>query len=252
MPAKRVFQELPIDRVRTGTTCREPEEDRALQELSDSVKDHGLLQPLLVRSDGSEGFLCIIGGRRLQAARLAGLTTVSCLVIDGETSQADVLEKQLVENIHRKDLGPIERANAYAELMQLRGWSQRELARRIHIDQSTVSDTLALLKLAPPVRDLVEAEQLPPSTAVTLKDEPPAVQVEEARRMAEEGTSRAEARRRGKAQPKVFNLQTPAGWKVSVTATRSRASRAELLAELEGLVAQLRGADPQEGRKLAA
>src|SRR5947207_2669643 len=82
-----------------------------IQEMAVTVKDHGLLQPLLVRHDGRGGFICIIGGRRLQAARLAGLDTVSCLLIDGETSQADVLEKQLVENLQRKDLGPVERAN---------------------------------------------------------------------------------------------------------------------------------------------
>jgi ParB family chromosome partitioning protein len=224
-----------------------------LQELAESVKGHGLLQPLLVRSDGAEGWTCIVGGRRLQAARLAGLTTVACLVIDAETSQADVIETQLVENIHRKDLGDVERANAFAELMQLRGWSQRELGRRLSIDHAVVSRALSLLEQPDEVQDLVQAGKLSASTARTLKDETPDVQVAEAQRMATEGTTAAEAKQRGKPQPKVFDkLTTPGGWKVVVTATRSRASRAELLAELEGLVAELRGDDQQEVPKLAA
>jgi hypothetical protein len=107
-----------------------------------------------------------------------------------------------------------------------------------------------LLDLPPSVQDLVDTDRLPPSTALTLRDESAEVQEREAQRMAQDGTSRSEARKRGKPQPKTFALTTPGGWSVVVTALKAKATRAEMLTELEGMMVVLK--KPQEGPRLAS
>lgn len=120
-----------------------PEE---LQELADSIRQLGILQPLTVRSDGVQWEL-IAGERRLRAARLAGLTQVPCIVVEADEQRSSVLA--LVENIQRRDLDFLEEALALSRLIEQFDLSQEECARRVGKSQSAIANKLRLLRLSP-------------------------------------------------------------------------------------------------------
>ena len=118
----------------------------ALDELSDSIRQHGILQPLSVRR-GAEGLELVSGERRLRAARLAGLSQVPCMVVDVDQESSSLLA--LVENLQRRDLDFWEEALALDQLIHTYSLSQEEAARRIGKSQSAVANKLRLLKLSP-------------------------------------------------------------------------------------------------------
>lgn len=128
-----------------------------LQELAASVREHGILQPLLVRPHGTR-FQLVAGERRWRAAKLAGLTQVP--VVIQEVPDDRLLEITLVENIQREDLNPLEVARAFDRLIRELGLSQEEIAQRTGKDRSTISNTLRLLKLPPDVQQLVAEHRL--------------------------------------------------------------------------------------------
>ncbi len=120
-----------------------------LRELAGSIREFGILQPLIVREgdlgpDGAQRFVIIAGGRRRAAAELAGLTHLPVFVRDEEGARIRVL--QLIENLQRQDLNPIDEANAFQELMEIERLSPVQLAGRLHISEQTVRDRLGLLK----------------------------------------------------------------------------------------------------------
>lgn len=120
-----------------------------LRELAGSIGEFGILQPLIVREgdlgpDGAQRFVIIAGGRRRAAAELAGLTHLPVFVRDEEGARVRIL--QLIENLQRQDLNPIDEANAFQELMDLERLSPVQLAGRLHISEQTVRDRLGLLK----------------------------------------------------------------------------------------------------------
>jgi ParB family chromosome partitioning protein len=115
-----------------------------LQGLADSIKEKGVIQPLVVRADTS-GYLLIVGERRWRSARMAGLKQVPVVV--KEVSEAEMLELALVENIQREDLNPLEKAEAYYRLMTEFGLTQQQVARRLGHDRSTVANFLRLRNL---------------------------------------------------------------------------------------------------------
>ncbi len=127
-------------------TSINPEE---LQGLADSIREHGLLQPLVVSRDGA-AYRLIAGERRLQAARLAGLQAVP--VVIREAQARDRLELALVENIQRADLNPVEEAQAYRRLVDEHHLTQEEVARRVGKSRAAVSNSLRLLSLEPEIR----------------------------------------------------------------------------------------------------
>lgn len=118
--------------------------EETLEELSESIKRHGILQPLVVTKDET-GYTLIAGERRLRAAIKAGLTEVPVSII--EATPQEIAEISLVENIQREDLGPVEEANAYEELMTSYGYTQQELAERVGKSRSYVANAVRLLKL---------------------------------------------------------------------------------------------------------
>jgi len=124
-------------------------DESKLQELSDSIKEKGILEPLIVRKV-SEGYELIVGERRWRAAQKAGLKEVPILVKEVEDREA--LELSLIENLQREDLNPIEEAEGLKRLIE-EGISQEELATRIGKDRTTLSNTLRLLKLPSEVRN---------------------------------------------------------------------------------------------------
>jgi ParB family chromosome partitioning protein len=128
--------------------------DRALEELVESVREKGVLQPLLVRKAG-DGYQLIAGERRWRAAQMAGLQRVP--VIIKESADPEAFELALVENIQRKDLNPVEEAEAYSRLHQEFRLSQEEIAKKIGRDRSTVANVMRLLKVPERIRtDLLE------------------------------------------------------------------------------------------------
>jgi ParB family chromosome partitioning protein len=173
---------------------REEFEPEALARLADSLKARGQLQPIRVRWDEDRGqYIIVCGERRWRAAELAGLPTMSCVILDGPVAPAELLALQLVENMLREDLRPIEQARAFRTLIDSNGWSTRQLAAELAVTQSDVVRALALLELPSPVQEQVEQGTLPPSTAYEIsKVEDPAAQAELAARVVSEGLSRQE------------------------------------------------------------
>lgn len=160
-PAGPVLRHLPIELVTPNPDQpRKQFEPALLRELADSLKLHGLLQPVVVTPHPHEPghYLLIAGERRWRAAQLAGLHELPAVIRD--TPESDRLELAVLENLQRLDLSPIEEAQAYRQLMDVRGYTQEQLAERISKDRSTVANALRLLKLPPKVQDLVQDGRL--------------------------------------------------------------------------------------------
>ena len=132
--------------------------EEALSELADSIKEHGLIQPLLVRPLGDERYQLVAGERRWRACRMLGLDEVPAIV--REMTDAEVMELALIENLQREDLTPLEEAAGYRDLMETYGLTQEEAAKRVGKSRSAVANTLRLLQLPEQVRLLVEEGRL--------------------------------------------------------------------------------------------
>jgi len=117
----------------------------ALAELAASIREHGLIQPLIVTQQGPERYQIVAGERRWQAARMAGLATVPAIVKEATPQQA--LELALVENIQRADLNPLEEASAFRQLVEEFGFTQEQVAERVGKSRVAVTNTLRLLRL---------------------------------------------------------------------------------------------------------
>ena len=185
-----VLRELPLDAVEPNP--RQPRvvfDPDALAELVASVREVGVLQPLVVRPlPGSDRFGLVMGERRWRAAREAGLSTVPAVV--RETGDRDLLRDALLENLHRADLNPLEEAAAYEQLISDAGCTQEELAARIGRSRPQISNTLRLLRLTPPVQRRVAAGVLSAGHARALLSLPdPAAQETLASRVVAEGLS---------------------------------------------------------------
>jgi ParB family chromosome partitioning protein len=150
--------EIPIEAVTPNPhQPRRQFNETSLNELAASVKSNGLIQPIVVRRTGDD-YQLVAGERRLRAAKLAGLTTIPAIVRDIDSfTQA---QQALVENIHREDLNPMERAAAYKALIGQLGLTQGELATRLGEDRSTIANFLRLLELAEPVKNLIRDGKL--------------------------------------------------------------------------------------------
>src|SRR5947209_6566898 len=138
-------QDLPIEDITANPNQpRKSFEDSSLQELAESLRRSGVLQPVVVRKIGDK-YQLIVGERRWRAARMAGLSHVPAVV--RETTDAETLELALVENLLREDLNPMEEAEAYQRLLTDFAWTQEQLGQRVGRDRSTVANCLRLLRL---------------------------------------------------------------------------------------------------------
>jgi ParB family chromosome partitioning protein len=159
--------EVEIDRlVPSRFQPRRDFSEDALKELADSIREQGIVQPIVVVSRG-ERFEIVAGERRWRAARLAGLTKVPVTVRD-KSSDRDLLEAALVENVQREDLNPLEAAEAYARLKAEFELTQEMIAERVGKDRTTVANSLRLLKLSAPVRDRIRTGELSAGHAKAL------------------------------------------------------------------------------------
>ena len=132
-------------------------DESKLAELADSIREHGLIQPLIVRQEG-QGYTLIAGERRWRASQLAGLSTVPVVV--KEASPQAMLELALIENIQRADLNPIEEALAYQQLIDDFGLTQEAVAGRVGKSRPTVANIVRLLNLPQSVQEAVNNEQI--------------------------------------------------------------------------------------------
>lgn len=152
------FLELSIDAITPNPYQPRTHMDRQrLEELADSIRLHGLVQPLLVARDG-ERFVLIAGERRWRAAGLAGLSTVPVVVKEAAPQQ--MLELAIIENVVRADLSPLEEAVAYRQLIEEFGLSQADVATRVGRSRVSVTNTLRLLNAPDRVRDALAASQI--------------------------------------------------------------------------------------------
>ncbi len=183
------FAELPIAQVTPNAVQpRQVFDEEAMAELVHSIKEVGLLQPVVVRKTGPEQYELVMGERRLRASQQAGLTTIPAII--RETDDVDMLRDALLENLHRSQLNPLEEASAYAQLLDDFSCTHEELASRIGRSRPQISNTLRLLKLSPAVQRRVAAGVLSAGHARSLLAiEDPDLQDRLAQRVVAEGIS---------------------------------------------------------------
>ncbi len=154
VPRGTPLQELPVERLVTGQfQPRKGFPEAGLAELAASIREHGVVQPLVVVPRG-DSFEVVAGERRLRAARLAGLATVP-VVVREKPSDRDMLELALVENLQREDLNPVEEAEAYGRLREEFSLTQEQIATAVGKDRATVANSLRILRLPTSVKNLV-------------------------------------------------------------------------------------------------
>ncbi|WP_440328174.1 ParB/RepB/Spo0J family partition protein [Mitsuokella multacida] len=192
-PAKDQVQEIAANEIRANRyQPRQNFDEAALENLSESIRQYGILQPLIVRRLPEKGYELIAGERRLRAARKAGLEKVPALV--REYNDAEISEIALIENIQRENLNIIEEAEAYAFLMQNFQLTQEMLAKKVGRSRPHIANSLRLLELAEPVQDKLVAGELLMGQArplLALKDE--ALQIKAAEHILAEHLSSRQA-----------------------------------------------------------
>lgn len=158
--------QLPVEQILPGDAQpRQRFDDVALAELAESIRAHGIIQPIVVRQrplqnqpGGAMQYEIIAGERRWRAAQKAGLKTIPVVISDA--AENDILTLALVENLQREDLNPIEEAEAFHRLHETMGYTQQEIAEAVGKDRTTVANSLRLLKLPAPVRQQVLSGEL--------------------------------------------------------------------------------------------
>lgn len=192
---EQTSSEIDIDQIATNPDQpRSKFDEKKLEELAESIRAQGILQPVLVRRLGSS-FQLVAGERRLLAAQRAGLLKVPAFV--REVPDDRLLELSLVENIQREQLNPIEEAQAFQNLIDTLDTTQEELAGQLGKERSTVANALRLLKLPPAVRLLVAEGSLTPGHARALlaSNASPAEMTRAANQMVKKGWSVRDAER---------------------------------------------------------
>lgn len=215
--------------------------DAALAELADSIRQHGVLQPLLVRPIFGGGYQIVAGERRWRAARMAGVTEVPAVV--REMNDSEVMQLALIENLQREDLSPLEEAQGYQSLIETYDFTQEEVANTVGKSRPTVTNALRLLNLPKEILDMVASGKLSAGHARTLLSFPTAesmlkaariaaeqgISVRELERMAKKAAEQSKLKGRDKSKPKVryyeeveLALHDHLGRKVQVSGTKKR------------------------------
>ena len=180
---------LPISQVEScAAQPRKLFDPDALADLADSIRQHGIIQPLTVRKLQSGYYQIIAGERRWRAARMAGLTQVPAVVIEADDRKA--MELAMIENLQREDLNPMEEAAGFQKLMADFGLTQEECAERVGKSRPAVANALRLLGLPEPIQAMVEDGRLSAGHARTLVSvADPAIQQKIAEKVANDGLS---------------------------------------------------------------
>ena len=158
---------LPISQVEScSSQPRKTFDPAALSDLAESIRQHGVIQPLTVRKLSSGYYQIIAGERRWRAAKMAGLREIPAMIIEADDRKA--MELAMIENLQREDLNPMEEAEGYRTLMEQYGMTQEETAERVGKSRPVIANALRLLKLSPAVRKMVENGTLSAGHARTL------------------------------------------------------------------------------------
>lgn len=191
----RTFGKVEVDRIIPDPNQpRTDFDDNEIQRLAESIRAHGQLHPIRVRWNETVGKWTIVSGeRRWRATTIAGLPTIDCFFVEGDVTEPEIREQQLVENLLRKDLNPLEEAKAYSSLMQLNDWNGKQLAQSLRVTTSRISRSLALLDLPESVQRQVESGTLPKSSAYEISKLPSS---QTQARLAEESTAVGESHAR--------------------------------------------------------
>lgn len=232
--ALRNFGTLAIESVMPDPEQPRTEfDEEQIARLAKSITDKGQLHPIHVRwSEQHAKWIIISGERRFRATKAAGLPTINCQFEENELSKTQILEQQLIENLLREDLKPIEEAKAFSELMELNGWNGKELSEAIRVTTSKITRSLALLKLPGDIQEQVEAGQLSSRAAYELSKLDSEEQIRAAMESGQsDGASVSVARahsqvrqRKGKTASKPRGVKqtftTEEGWKITVSSSR--------------------------------
>ena len=183
------FSEIDLNQIKPNAKQpRQVFEEEALTELTFSLKEIGLLQPIVVRAVGTNEYEIVAGERRFRAAKLAGFTKIPALIRD--TLDTHMLRDALLENLHRAQLNPLEEAAAYQQLLEDFGGTQEELAAKLGRSRPQVTNTMRLLKLPPTVQKRVAAGVLSAGHAKALLGLAQSIDIENlASRIVAEGLS---------------------------------------------------------------
>jgi len=223
-------QQIQLDQIRPNPfQPRRTFDEASLEELSDSIRRQGVLQPVVVRPMG-DSYELIVGERRWRASAKAGLKEIPAIV--RHVSDEEMMAQALVENIQREDLNPIEEAHAYRQLMQLAGLTQEELAAMVGKKRPTVANSLRLLSLTAEVQGMVLEGKLSAGHAKVLLSLEGKEQVKAALQVVEEGLSVRETERL---------VQSLMKKKVPRGTTKKQSSLSPQLAQVENLLQEALG-----------
>lgn len=251
--ALRSFGTLAIENLMTDPgQPRVDFDDGEIENLARSILEKGQFHPIRVRwSEQHEKWVIISGERRYRAAKRAGLATIDCFFQEGELSQTEVLEQQLVENLLREDLKPIEEAKAFRSLMALNAWTAKELSQALRVSSAKIARSLALLKLPADVQEMVERGSVSSRAAYEASKLESAEQQRRAISNADNRTGGASIERvqrqvrsrKGAASERVRGTKqtftTEGGWKVTVTSGR-KGNYHEIEAALQQAIDEVR------------
>ena len=188
-PAATVVRGVDVDLIELNPyQPRARIDPRKFEELVASVKEKGIIQPIILNRLDGERYVLIAGERRLKAFKAAGKTTIPAITMD--VSEEEMLELAVIENIQREDLNPIEEARAYRMLQEKFDLTQEEISRKMGKDRSTIANALRLLNLPEEIQEMVQDQQLSSGHArAILSLETPLVQVSFAREVVKKGLS---------------------------------------------------------------
>lgn len=184
------FALIPLDQIKPNPSQpRTSFDEAALEDLAASIKEVGVLQPVLVRAR-DDGFELVAGERRWRAARIAGLSDIPAVIRDENEEKWHNLTEALIENVQREELGPLEQAAAFGQLMEDFGWTHEQVGERVSKSRSTITNALRLLQLPAAIQGLIERGDLSAGHAkalVGIEDQAYAEHI--AKRAAAEGWS---------------------------------------------------------------
>ncbi len=239
------YRLIPLDRVHPN-----PEQPRervgSLAPLAESIKENGILQPIVVRRIGAKDFQIIAGERRHAAARLAGLREIPCF--ERQADEGKTLELALVENLLRNDLTPFEEASAYRGLIDDHGYTHESLGQRVGKTRTTVTETLTLLHIPYEIRELCWSSGIHSRRQLLRIARQPDAEAMSAlvRRIAQGFADPAPSPKRaaGRAKPFVFRYAPKGGpFRLQMTFRRSQVEDKEVVAALRELLRSLENAD---------
>ncbi len=218
-----------------------------LSELTASIREKGVLEPLLVRPQGAR-YQIIAGERRFRAAHEAGLVEVPCIV--HECSDAETMELALIENLQRKDLNPFEEADGFKTLKESYGYTHEQLAERLGKSRTAVTETLSLTSMPEDVRELCRLADISSKSLLlqVVRQETPQKMIALVEKIASQGGATRQALREAAAKPKpgrpkhyTFAFRPPTkAFNLRLSFSKGRASKDEVIEALEAIIKDLR------------